>query len=87
MAQRGALGWTGVDDFAQKDDALGVSEDRGEQKGAVKSHNEILEGLPFYDDSCGRGSFRALLIHVQHGAVGHLQGHESSPPQRQCGRG
>ena len=79
--QSGALGLTGVGDFPQKDDALGVFENYGNQEGPVDTHNGSQD--PSFDgDSRGSSSFCALLVHVQRSAVDHLWGHQSSTHQR-----
>ena len=43
-AQSGALGLTGVLDFPQKDDALGVFENYGNQEGPVETHSGSPKG-------------------------------------------
>ena len=80
--RRGALGLTGVGDFPQKDDALGVFENYGNQEGPVKTHSGSLKGQFSYADSCGSSSFRALLIHIQRSAMDYLREHQSSTHRR-----
>ena len=85
-AQSGALGLTGVGDFPQKDDALGVFENYGNQEGPVKMHNSHKCGPGRKFHPRGSSSFRALLIHVQHSAVDHLWGQQSITDGRPGGQ-
>ena len=82
--QRGTLDLTGVGDFPQKDDALGVFENYGNQEGPVETHSGSQE-CSFHADSRGSSSFRALLVHIQRSTVDHLWGHQSSTHQRRSG--
>ena len=83
--QRATLDLTGVGDFPQKDDALGVFESYGNQEGPVEAHSGSQE-RSFHADSRGSSSFCALLVHIQRSTVDHLWGHQSSTHQRRGGQ-
>ena len=77
---------TGVGDFPQKDDALGVFENYGDQEGPVEAQGDLVYGRDSHLDSRGSSSFRALLTHVEHGLVDHLWGRGNITHWRRGGR-